>query len=179
MKRSQYAARILCAALIVPMALALPASRVAAGTGEARGLAQAFASAWNEHDARSLGSLMAPDVEFVTVGAIWLHGRGDVEKFHARLFAGRLAESTNTVLETSVRSLRADLALLHWSWTVVGEKDAKGQTRPQRWGLMTVLAEKQNGTWLIVASTNTNAGIAVEESRDLQSPIAVPRLDAK
>lgn len=170
---------MLCVALFALLQAGAAGAGIGGDDPQVRGLAQSFVAAWNQHDAAALGNLMAPGVEFVTVGAIWLHGRADVEKFHARLFAGRLADSTNEVLETAVRFLRPDLALVHWSWTVAAEKDAGGKTRPQRWGLMTALAEKQNGGWLIVAATNTNAGIAVQESRGLTSPIAVPRLDTK
>jgi ketosteroid isomerase-like protein len=45
-----------------------------------RKLPQAFADAWAKHDGHELAKIMADDVDFVTVGAAWLHGRPDFEK---------------------------------------------------------------------------------------------------
>ena len=44
---------------------------------------------------------MAEDVDFVTVGGAWFHGRADFDKYHTRLLAGRFRDSTNTPLETN------------------------------------------------------------------------------
>src|ERR1700731_4292337 len=69
----------------------------------ARELPQAFSSAWAKHDGHELAKIMAEDVDFVTVGATWLSGRSDFEKYHTRLLSGRFKESTATPLETAVR----------------------------------------------------------------------------
>ncbi|PYL22179.1 MAG: hypothetical protein DMF37_12610 [Verrucomicrobia bacterium] len=56
---------------------------------------------------------MAEDVDFVTVGAAWFHGRADFDKYHTRLLAGRFRDSTNTPLETIVRFLAPGEAVVH------------------------------------------------------------------
>jgi uncharacterized protein (TIGR02246 family) len=66
---------------------------------------------------------MAEDVDFVTVSATWLSGRADFEKYHTRLLSGQFKESTGTPLETAVRFIRPDLALLHCSWRHQGDKN--------------------------------------------------------
>jgi hypothetical protein len=47
---------------------------------------------------------MADEVDFVTVAAVYLHGRADFEKFHVRLLTGRFKDAA-VPLETTVRFL--------------------------------------------------------------------------
>ena len=54
-----------------------------------RKLPQMFCDAWAKHDGHQLATIMAVDVDFVTVGAHWFHGRADFEKYHSRLLSGR------------------------------------------------------------------------------------------
>jgi len=122
-----------------------------------RNVPRAFEDAWNHHDGHALAQVMANDVDFVTVGAMWLHGREDFEKYHTRLLSGRFNESTMTVLQTAVRLLRPDLAIVHWSWNIVADRNADGTARQPRYGMMTMVVEKRNGSWLVVASQNDNA----------------------
>jgi uncharacterized protein (TIGR02246 family) len=91
------------------------------------------------------------------VGAMWLHGRQDFEKYHSRLLSGRFHQSIIAVLQTAVRSLRPDFAIVHWSWKIAGDRNADGTPRQPRYGMMTMVVEKRNGSWLVVASQNDNA----------------------
>ena len=140
-----------------------------------RDLPQAFSKAWAAHDGVELARIVSEDVAFVNVGAIWLQGRADFEKYHSRILQGRFKKSTNVPLATDVRFLRSDLALVRWSWRIDGETDSAGTSLPPRHGLMTFIAEKRAGQWLVVAGQNTNAGPARPEAADLKAPIAVPR----
>jgi hypothetical protein len=87
-----------------------------------RAMPRAFCEAWAKHDGHQLAAIMAEDVDFVTVGGAWFHGRADFEKYHTRLLAGRFRDSTNTPLETIVRFLGPDEAVVHWSWTIEGTR---------------------------------------------------------
>ena len=134
-----------------------------------------FCAAWARHDGHDLAKMMADDVDFVTVGATWLHGRRDFEKYHTRLLSGRFKESANTPLKIAVRFLTPRSALVHWSWSIQGDRNADGSMRPQRFGLMTMLAEKRAGIWQVVAAQNTNgAPSAPPEGEGIVSPIAIP-----
>src|ERR1700722_8178976 len=113
-----------------------------------RKLPQAFCDAWAKHDGHELAKIMTDNVDFVTVGATWLHGRPDFEKYHVRLLSGRFKQSTITPLQTAVRFLRPDMAVVHWSWKVAGDKNPDGTARQPRYGMMTIVAEKQSGMWL-------------------------------
>ncbi len=140
-----------------------------------RNLPQAFCDAWAKHDGHELAKIMAEDVDFVTVATTYLHGRSDFEKFHVRLLSGRFKESVNTPLQTTVRFLRPDLAVVHWSWKIEGDKNPDGTPRQPRYGMMTMVAEKRSGTWLVVVAQNTNAILGIPpELQDIKTPIAIP-----
>ena len=53
--------------------------------------------------------------------------------------------------------------------------------RPQpRYGMMTMVAEKRKGTWLVVVAQNTKAILGVPpELQDIETRIAIPGTDPK
>jgi uncharacterized protein (TIGR02246 family) len=144
-----------------------------------RALPRAFCDAWAQHDGHQLAAIMAEDVDFVTVGGAFFRGRADFEKYHTKLLAERFRESTNTPLEIDVRFLRPDEAVVHWSWTIEGDKNPDGSPRPKRFGLMTMVAQKRNGAWLVVVAQNTNAGPGAPEADDIKLPIRLPKAEPK
>jgi uncharacterized protein (TIGR02246 family) len=167
----------LCFFSTILVFLSAPITKAQTKQGEEalRRLPRAFSEAWAKHDGHELAKIMAEDVDFVTVGATWFHGRRDFETYHTRLLSGRFKDSTLTPLETAVRFLLPNMAIVHWSWTVQGDKNPDGSPRPQRFGLMTMLAEKRNGAWLVVAAQNTNAASGVPpEAQGIRMPIVVP-----
>jgi uncharacterized protein (TIGR02246 family) len=140
-----------------------------------RNLPRAFCDAWAKHDAHEMANMVAPDVDFVTVGATWLHGRADFEKYHTRLLSGRFKASSVTLIKTELKFLRPDIALVHWSWTVEGDKNSDGTPRPRRYGMMLMVAEKRHDNWLVVAAQNTNhMPGSPPEMQGINSPIEFP-----
>ena len=138
-------------------------------------LPQAFCHAWAKHDGHELAKIMAEDVDFVTVAALYLHGRADFEKFHVQLLSGRFKDSTITPLETAARFLRSDMAVVHWSWKITGDKNFDGTPRPPRFGMMTMVAEKRGATWQVAVAQNTNALLGTPpELQGIKTPIAIP-----
>lgn len=138
-------------------------------------LPQEFCDAWAKHDGHALAKIMAEDVDFVTVATTYLHGRMDFETFHVRLLSGRFKDSTMTVLKTTTRFLRQDMAVVHWSWRIEGDRNADGTPREPRFGMMTLVAEKKMGNWLVIVGQNTNAILGVPpELQDIKTPIAIP-----
>jgi len=144
-----------------------------------RALPRAFCAAWAKHDSHELAAIMAEDVDFVTVGCVWLHGRANFEKYHSRLLAGRFRDATDTLLEIRVRFLRPDEAVVHWSWTIEGDKNPDGSPRPKRFGIMTMVAKKVEKDWKVIAAQNTNAGPGAPEADDLDLPIRLPKATPK
>ncbi len=140
-----------------------------------RKLPLAFCAAFNHHDGHELAKIMADDVDFVTVGAYWLHGRPDFEKYHTRMLNGRFAKIEMEPLHIVVRFLHPDIAIIHWSWTCVGDVNIDGTARRRRYGMMTMVAEKRNGAWLIAASQNDDADPTISpEMEGITPPIPIP-----
>jgi uncharacterized protein (TIGR02246 family) len=138
-------------------------------------LPQDFCAAFNKHDGHQLAQIMADDIDFVTVGATWLHGKSDFEKYHTRLLSGRFHGITIEPLQVAVRFLRPDIAIVHWSWTGAGDKNADGTARQRRYGIMTMVAEKRTGSWLVVASQNDNSFPGLPpEFEGIISPMPIP-----
>ena len=166
----------LALAFLLFVAAAAPVGAQTKADDEAvRKLPDTFRDAWATHDGHELAKMMADDVDFVTVGATWLHGKPDFEKYHVRLLAGRFKQSTITPLRTEVRFLRPDIAVVHWSWTIAGDKNPDGTARQPRFGMMTMIAEKRNAAWLVVVSTNDNSiPGAAPEFEGITTPIPIP-----
>ena len=150
--------RVATAAIVLSLA-ALSAAKAQTKADEeaVHNLPQAFIAAFNKHDGYQLAQIMADDVDFVTVGAMWLHGKPDFEKYHTRLLEGRFHGIKTEVLQVAVRFLRPDIAIVHWGWTASGDKNPDGTARKRRYGMMTMVTEKKNGSWLVVASQNDEA----------------------
>jgi len=140
-----------------------------------RKLPQVFSDAWAKHDGHELAKIMADDVDFVTVATTYLHGQSDFEKFHVRLLSGRFKDSTITPLQITARFLHPDMAVVHWSWKIEGDKNPDGTPRQPRYGMMTLAAEKRGSNWLVVVGQNTNAILGIPpELQDIKTPIAIP-----
>jgi uncharacterized protein (TIGR02246 family) len=147
-----------------------------------RSLPQAFSTAFNKHDAHQLAAVMPKIAYFFKEDLTWVKGRARFEKYYARLFKNQFKDLSYKVLGTQIRMLRPDLALVRHCWTVQGDKNADGSARPPRFGLMTMNAEKLNGTWVVTSAwvQNTNAptgklpGIT-PEAEGLKPPNVVPR----
>jgi uncharacterized protein (TIGR02246 family) len=168
--------RLVLAFLALFVAAALPANAQSKEDEEAvRKLPQAFCDAWAKHDGHELAKIMADDVDFVTVGATWIHGKPDFEKYHVRLLSGRFKESSITLLQVEVRFLRSDMAVVHWSWRIAGDKNPDGTARQPRYGMMTMVAEKRDGAWPIVVATNDDSfpGVA-PEFEGIKTPMPIP-----
>jgi uncharacterized protein (TIGR02246 family) len=145
-----------------------------------RKLPQFFCDAFTKHDGHELAKIMADDVDFVTVAAVYLHGRADFEKFHVRLLTGRFKDATAVPLETNVRFLGPDMAVVHYSWKTAGDRNFDGTPRQPRFGMMTMVAQKRGGTWQVIVAQNTNALLGTPpELQDIKTPVAVPGTEVK
>jgi uncharacterized protein (TIGR02246 family) len=141
-----------------------------------RAIPQAFVAAWAKHDGHQLAAIMAEDVDFVNVGGDWLHGRADFEQYHSRLLSGRFKDSELSSRDTVVRFLHPDLALLHWSWGLEGDKNENLSSRKPRMGIFTMVVEERHGEWLVVAAQNTNWMPGPNPELDgIKSPIVFPQ----
>jgi uncharacterized protein (TIGR02246 family) len=174
--------RNLVGGLVLMVALTSLSLRAQTSTDEeaVRKLPQSFCDAWAKHDGHELAKIMTDDVDFVTVATVYLHGRADFEKFHARLLSGRFKDSTITPLEITARFLRPDITVVHWSWKIEGDKNFDGAPRAPRFGMMTMVAQKRSGTWRVVVAQNTNALLGTPpELQEITTPIKIPGAEVK
>jgi uncharacterized protein (TIGR02246 family) len=140
-----------------------------------RGVPYAFTAAWAKHDGHELAKIMADNVDFVNVGGDWLHGRPDFELYHTRLLSGPFKQSSLKVLDTAVRFLRPDLAILHWTWSITGDGLEDPTTHEPRKGIFTMIVEKRSGDWLVAVAQNTNQMTGPNpELEGIKPPIVFP-----
>ena len=150
---------------VVAVAVSLAPGRAAAQTSQAEDeaaitqLGKAWQDAWNRRDATALASLLADDVDFVTVLGPkgWLKGREQFQRVHAAMFQTLFTESVWTTNETHVKFLRPDLAIARVLWSTTGDKVRHIKHGTPRTGIFTWVVEKRDGRWMIVASQNTES----------------------
>jgi uncharacterized protein (TIGR02246 family) len=78
----------------------------------ARGVSDGFVDAWNRHDMAAFAALYSENADFVNVLGVWLRGRTAIQEHHATIHAARMKTSLLTALETEIRFLRPDVALM-------------------------------------------------------------------
>ncbi len=109
---------------------------------------------------RSLSGLLEGEGDFVTVTGHWLKGRREFREWHDLLHSTMFKHSTFTVLGTTAKFIRRDVALTHVKWRIEGDFSEDGTPRQPRKGIFTQVLVKKKGRWLILASHNTNFGKA-------------------
>jgi uncharacterized protein (TIGR02246 family) len=133
---------------LLALSLAVTGARAQSGPQE---VVSGLMSSWNAKDAHAFASQFAEDASFVNVtGTIWI-GSKDIEEQigNAAAFKSSHAE----IKPESVRFLRPDVALMHATWTIT-EDPRSPQPRSY---LMTMVVNKRNGRWFIVAAQNGSA----------------------
>lgn len=114
-----------------------------------------FAEGWNNHDMKLLASVFAEDGDFVSVMALWWRGRDEIEQNHAQAHATVLRESHLTIIDTQIRFLKPDVAIVHSHWEITGQLSPEDEKLPPRKGLLTQVSTSQDNKWLIAALQNT------------------------
>ncbi len=150
---------------IVAVAVSLAPGRADAQTSQADNevaitqLGKGWQDAWNKRDATALASLLADDVDFVTVLGPkgWLKGREQFQRVHAAMFQTLFIESVWTTNETHVKFLRPDLAIARVLWSTTGDKVRHIKHGNPRTGIFTWVVERRDGRWMIVAAQNTES----------------------
>jgi uncharacterized protein (TIGR02246 family) len=150
-----------------------PAPSAAEGESDeaaVRDLIRAFAAGWGNHDGHEMDKIMASEVDFKTADGVTLHGRAELEKYHARQPGEHFKDVETTSAEAKIRFSKPDQAQATWNWNIKGELNPDGTVRPRRSGVMTITAQKRNGTWLIVAAQNANAKSKLPEAPPDKKP---------
>lgn len=149
-------------AMIVSLALTSTDARSQDATPEEanRALASAFEKAWNTHDMDvAYRKLLTVDVDWVNVDGYRGTGIEPVVQGHVRVHAAKFKESVLTINGVSVALLKPDMAIIHVSWGMRGDRDNDGTPRQPREGLFTWVTVKDGNAWKIRASHNSNKNV--------------------
>ncbi|MDQ3686282.1 MAG: SgcJ/EcaC family oxidoreductase [Acidobacteriota bacterium] len=113
-----------------------------------------FIASWNKHDARAFSMVFAEDADFTNVREMSAHGRAEVEKSHAPLFATRFKDTHQKITDTKIRFIKPDVAAVDARWEMTGAKNPEGQDIPLRKGLLNFVMTKENDKWFITVMHN-------------------------
>ena len=116
-----------------------------------------FNEAWNRHDPDGMVELLAEDAQFITVNGVWMKSRAEFDGLVRRLHGatGPLRESMRETLETDIRFLAPDVAMVHSRFRISGDigDDGKPESRD---GCGIRVVHKRDGRWFTVAVQNTD-----------------------
>jgi uncharacterized protein (TIGR02246 family) len=118
-------------------------------------LVDQMTAAFNAHDARAATAMYADDADFVSVRGERAHGRTEIEKQLAHIFATRAGATTLRALDTSIRLPRSDVAVVHVTNELSGLVALDGSRLPPHQELSVRLLLKANGQWKVAAFHNT------------------------
>ena len=110
--------------------------------------------AWNRRDAKAFSMAFAEDADFTNVVGASAHGRAEVEKFHAPMFATIFKDSNLKMTKTKIRFIKPDVAAVDAWWEMTGAKTREGKEIPLRKGLLNFVMTKEGGRWFITVMHN-------------------------
>ncbi len=113
-----------------------------------------FVEAWNHHDAKAFSMVFAEDADFTNVRGMSAHGRTEVERLHAPLFAKNFKDTHQTMTDTKIRFITPDVAAVDARWEMTGAKGPDGQDIPLRKGLLNFIMTRSSDQWLITVMHN-------------------------
>jgi uncharacterized protein (TIGR02246 family) len=113
-----------------------------------------FIVAWNKHDAKAFSMVFAEEADFTSVRGVSVHGRTEVEKFHAPRFATRFKDTHQTITEVKIRFINLDVAAVDAWWEMTGAKNREGKEIPLRKGLLNFVITREDDKWSIAVMHN-------------------------
>lgn len=156
-----------CAFITIPLFLMLLAysvdsaagadARPAAAAKEDEGISKVlagFVEAWNKHDANAFSMVFAEDADFTNVRGTSAHGRTEVAKFHAPVFATIFKDTTLKITRSKIRFIKPDVGAVDAWWEMTGAKTPDGQSIPVRKGLLNFVMTKEGTQWFIAVMHN-------------------------
>ncbi len=110
-----------------------------------------------ERDADFLSSLFSEDAEFVNVVGLWWHNRKDIRKAHAYGFNNIFGDSNLRLMETAVKYLADDIAVVHARMRLKNQTPSKKHEAPLiRQNIFSFVVKKLNDKWICESAHNTD-----------------------
>jgi uncharacterized protein (TIGR02246 family) len=119
-----------------------------------RSVLTALVEAWNNHDAWSFSSVFAEDADFTNVRGMSAHGRTEIAKFHAPVFATVAKASRLKIVDSTIRFIRPDVAAVDARWEMTGARTREGNEIPLRKGLLIFVMTNEDDAWLVTVMHN-------------------------
>jgi len=110
--------------------------------------------AWNRHDANAFSMAFVEDADFTNVVGMSAHGRTEIEKFHAAMFATNFKDSQLAMPDTKIRFITPDVTAVDVRWDMAGAKTRDGQKIPLRKGLANFIMTRSSSQWLVTVMHN-------------------------
>lgn len=143
------------------MPLLASAQVSAPNTSGLQALVDRVSDALNAKDTKRFGSCFTQDGEFTNPVGMQAKGRSQIEAFHAPMFSPTRAPHTPsfyharfTVLGTSFKVIRPDVASVEVRWKQEGALDPEGAPWGTRTGLLSWVAVRESGQWRIAVWHN-------------------------
>jgi uncharacterized protein (TIGR02246 family) len=111
--------------------------------------------ALNKHDPVGASRQYMADAEFTNVAGIHVKGAADIEKFLAAGFASRLKAATWKPVNSTIRFIRSDVAIVHVTSEISGFLNSDGTTAPPHNELSIRVIQKDSGIWHVAVFHNT------------------------
>jgi uncharacterized protein (TIGR02246 family) len=111
----------------------------------------------------AFAALFADDAEFVNAIGLHWHGRAQIEVAQANNHATIFKESHLDNVESHLDNVRVrqrfltpDVAVVHATWDLVGQRRRDGQAVAPRAGVITMVLTKDGEAWPIAVFQNTD-----------------------
>ncbi len=127
---------------------------------ELRGLVAHLETSWNRYDSQAFASIFAEDADFIHILGAHYVGREAIDKGHRVIWDTIYKNSVNQWRVEKIRTLGDDAAIVFTESTLQffqGDETVRAKSRP------TLIAQRRNGDWVIVAFQNTLQKDAISE----------------
>lgn len=118
---------------------------------------EAFVEAWNDRAPERIGALFDEDAEFVNVTGLWWHDRAAIQEAHAYGLERIFGQSALSLLETRVKWLSDDIAVVHAKMELRGQSAAAGVDSPRtRRTIFSFVVHDTPRGWRCASAHNTD-----------------------
>src|SRR5579862_863301 len=142
--------------IFAALACLLLAAQTARAEGEddVKQRVEAFAKAFNAHDAKAMDDFFTDDGDMVDVAGKEYVGKEKIGEQLSALEAGVDKEATTTVDITRVKMLKPEVALIDWTANVTNMKDESGKASSGKF-LVTLVMVQHEGKWMVASCRTT------------------------
>lgn len=118
---------------------------------ELRARLDAFAAAWNNHDAKEMSEIWAADGDLINPFGRMAHGRAEIEKLFQDEHSGALKHSTFKITNSSIRFLESEIAVVDSDAEITGIVNPDGTPGPTMNPHLTAVMKKSAGKWWMIS----------------------------